>query len=821
MEILDQGRGVLDGHALPRELLKWLQSLDLSYSVSNAKRDLSNGFVVAEIMHRYYPTEVKLFSYDNGMKLATKLDNWERLYYLFKTKNIPIGKGDFDSVIHCEPGAAVAMLYKLFHGLTKRQIPTFIAAQPNPPPAYMRPTASRVLKDGQIARTADDMERTVKAVTVLQAFEDKRRMMRIHEASALVQSARASRPRRQNASASQQQPGEEPTIVNEVAVKALSGAAANALSKGDGAGTQARTKPSAPAPAAVSAVGALSQMQPSGVFVRPAVDIIKPLVLQIIGESEEVMQALDPKKDPVVSFMELCRDVVPEPIAVKVFDTLASRATLLTDTLIKSPTEFWKMWALLFPALSEFSESQPAFEAVVYLFKRIGDLMREAEPALAQQLLLTVALPALAKEMEKSPGKREALCEVIYCYTMEDTANHLVALRALKERIPGHEVFVFCLSCLVNLDAQQGLLDEHLLDLYIYYAVLSLASSQPKIRVAGLSVISAIASSVTGAAQREGALSLVPNIVALAADDWWEVQAQLLVLCSHLFKLIAEELSGAAQQDGGEAGGGAEGNQAKYEEMSEKLMLVVSRIFHANSSKNVIQVGLSSLVQNLADYPSLIPTYVDLLVQQPQALRQRLLKPPQDQNERGVGRLAYVMGTSSRLYEERCICDVWPAQDVAKTFSMQVEALSLEHFELEHVEVFLATLPAEAIGFDEEQAEEWLQVFEKVKGYVFVALVDPELHQLAAEVVRRFWFSSVPRLASGAMESSKKTLLQALGIMYSGLKTKVVVEEATMFTFLQNTKQAGGAAAEGVKEVMRMFKEEHPAEFSSSMLASL
>jgi hypothetical protein len=43
---------------LGRDCYKFLQRLDLSIPVKNPRRDLSNGFVVAEILSRFFPVSI-------------------------------------------------------------------------------------------------------------------------------------------------------------------------------------------------------------------------------------------------------------------------------------------------------------------------------------------------------------------------------------------------------------------------------------------------------------------------------------------------------------------------------------------------------------------------------------------------------------------------------------------------------------------------------------------------------------------------------------------------------------------------------------------
>jgi hypothetical protein len=63
-------------YVMPRTLVKWLDSLDLSYEVRNPRKDLATGYLAAEIVTRYFPKEVSIYSFHNSQAKDKRHNNW-------------------------------------------------------------------------------------------------------------------------------------------------------------------------------------------------------------------------------------------------------------------------------------------------------------------------------------------------------------------------------------------------------------------------------------------------------------------------------------------------------------------------------------------------------------------------------------------------------------------------------------------------------------------------------------------------------------------------------------------------------------------------
>jgi hypothetical protein len=109
---------------LSRELLRWVQSLDLAYSVKNVKRDFSNGFLIAEIFSRYYDKDIQMHSFDNGIALRIKKDNWGQLLKFLRRVGLQdlAPQDEVNAIIHCEDGAVVSFINRIYEVLTQRKV---------------------------------------------------------------------------------------------------------------------------------------------------------------------------------------------------------------------------------------------------------------------------------------------------------------------------------------------------------------------------------------------------------------------------------------------------------------------------------------------------------------------------------------------------------------------------------------------------------------------------------------------------------------------------------------------------------------------------
>ncbi|AYU76735.1 hypothetical protein, conserved [Leishmania donovani] len=111
------------GAALPREILAWLQSLQLGGSVKYPKRDLANGYVIAHICARYW-SHVPLHSFENKASAASKQGNWFVLRKVLRQKGVDVSAAMVDGMMNGADDCASAFLQQLYTVLTGKHADT-------------------------------------------------------------------------------------------------------------------------------------------------------------------------------------------------------------------------------------------------------------------------------------------------------------------------------------------------------------------------------------------------------------------------------------------------------------------------------------------------------------------------------------------------------------------------------------------------------------------------------------------------------------------------------------------------------------------------
>ncbi|CUF74014.1 Hypothetical protein, putative [Bodo saltans] len=140
---------------MQREVIKWAQSLDLSFPIKNPRKDIANGFLVAEILSRY-DKDVSMHSYGTEVAMQQRLNNWQQIQkVLDRLQCQTITKELVEQTIQQKGLAGRDLLDELYMFLTKRRLKANTMAPPVKTlleeKGYCRPTAATLIRDANDA----------------------------------------------------------------------------------------------------------------------------------------------------------------------------------------------------------------------------------------------------------------------------------------------------------------------------------------------------------------------------------------------------------------------------------------------------------------------------------------------------------------------------------------------------------------------------------------------------------------------------------------------------------------------------------------------
>eukprot|EP01041_Mallomonas_annulata_P000158 gene158-262_t len=739
---------------LPREVLRWIQSLDLAYSVKNVKRDFSNGFLVAEIFSRYYAKEIQMHSYDNGNAIKAKRDNWNQLLKIFRKIGLPqlVTEEETDFILRCEDNAAILFITKVYEILTQRKVQTQVKKPTVGREAgYSKETGSWKVKETMrkldLGENSDQLTTMRKVAAAMDEHEKSLQEERSLDPDRFsVVTSIGLRSTQISPKHMDDMETEAPRVrVKEIQVKQLDRnvthlRASKQMQGGGGGGGGGNSSMASPTPRsqrsqprAVSPSGSRThdkimlssvapsdryQSQPGSLLAENAMSVINACISRVLGPANLPSWSAD--LEPYENFAA----------AVTLQKNGAELDAVLSDTLVEirissqqlaeacivTPKQFWRISDLFCAVLVDSPYQSETYLAAIESFESIGKWIGQREPRSSLTMFCDFALPKLTGTLTTNPHKRLGLLRVMMSFSPQDPQNHVQAIKQLQRALPDLNVFITCLTIFA---AHETEMNDSLLDLYQYYATIGLGLPSPKLRAGAMAVFASLLPQAV-----DLAIAMLPQFYTLATQEtWWEVHAHLLGLCGSLMEIQAAN-EPATDSDN------AEGTKTV-----DLIIDIVKTVFSPSSPRNLRHWGIVALAPGLSYGEPLTSLFVDVLVNEDQEDRQFFLGFNRQKNVRKI----QLPSSTGMPFVLEPIVERWNPLAIASSVEQLVQRESLDGLEPAQLEILLACVRSACdVPGSEPLSGAWRRIYTSLKDYIFVGFCDQSSCVSATGIMKCF-----------------------------------------------------------------------------------
>ena len=575
---------------LPRELAKWLQSLDLSYKVKNISRDLANGFSVAEILSRYpvpYVTNlpydvtnyyrVNMQEFSNGISFSERTTNWKHITDILTRKYHMSYPPDLPDKVKCQaPNAALEFLCLLYKFLTRKNLNVLNKIDETEKyknynefgvlPNYMKPTTNLLIRDNETQRIKDDLVRKFKVENIIQNHnkylaaerENQKNMEQFNRSRKikLKKIEASSIGSKVNGSTAEKNPNNlQDNEINEIRNESNSKISNDNMKE-----------------ERINLIGILNELNEENREQENVENEFKLIIRKNFVETDKNIE-MDLKnystdKDLLEYFFEkigLCSSENFEKIFSSYEDKEKEFIGIISRTLIELDP-FIKILCQFFEAFYKNNIPWIKFKTTTLnICKSIHDITKDK----CDNIFLNFCLNYVLDMIEKNPLYRNEMCQFIFSLTSNTSETHLNLLKKIQKKLCGSNELIFyhiLIQCMNNIKDTDEIITQEIVIFYNDAIIKGISSSDDTIVIKSIYLIIQLMRF-----DYFYCLKYYQDIFKHKNSFNWEILSLILIYCSKMLDLYNRQKLMMNEQNFLEGEFGGEINLNKEEIEGESI----------------------------------------------------------------------------------------------------------------------------------------------------------------------------------------------------------------------------------------------------------